>query len=719
MKKLILVLGVFISLFLFTAKAYADSPLTSTPFSSAYADITIVKEAAEKGKVDTSIAQYLAEPSNPIDVKAAVINALSWDFNGKTNASYYCSIIYHKSLEELDISALSGDQQFCIGYMMAMDNYFETERALEYLKLAEKNLPGSITVSMVRALVEAMSLNRGTEWDGVQKVLMNPGLKQDMRQDALNIILDYMALYSNDPELEISRNHVLIENGTSQNIYLYGTYYLQGEMPYQVTESSDIAYAAIVLDQYNISCLKVTGVRNGSSAIRVTSIDGKTADISFDVVSEETYKKLNNTVILFNGSNVIYTGRQKTVMAKAARPFIRNEKQYIPVENTMKAVGGSVKFDRKTGSSTITYGSKSIVITTGSNIAKVNGKTTKLRAYIETKSGVQFISVQDFISLTNKKFISDNGLIFIAAKSMKFNTVTEDYILGEIENLFQDKKLIESVPQLFYEDGLYGYKDISGKVIIEPKFTWAGEFSEGLAAAAIMDPVLGERYGFIDPTGNYVIEPIYQKADAFVGGLAPVFQDWKAGFIDKKGNVVIPMIYSGAGCFSEGLAAVFDPEGKGWGFLDPKGNLVIPYRYSDCTGFREGLSGVEIDDVWGYIDKTGKLVLPCIYDSATIFLEGTAYVGLNDKYYEMNKAGAFYFLYENGDIYVGEQLDGYANGIGVYTWANGTQYSGEMQLSCITGYGTLTNPGMPAQEGYWEDGIFIGASKPSGVNVSY
>jgi hypothetical protein len=539
-----------------------------------------------------------------------------------------------------------------------------------------------------------------------------------MRQEALNIILDYMALYSMDQELEVSRNHVLIENGKSQNIYLYGTYYLEGEMPYQVTACSDIASAAILLDQYNISCVKITGISNGSSLIRIMNKDGKTTDLSFDVVSKETYNKLNNTVILFNGSNTIYTGRQKTVLAKAAKPFIRNEKQYIPVENTMKAVGGSVKFDRKTGTSTITYGSKTIVITTGSNIAKVNGKTTKLRANIETKSGIQFICVQDFITLTNKKFISDNGLIFIAAKSMKFNTVTEKYILDEIEDLFQDKKLLVNYPKLFYKDGLYGYKDESGKVIIEPEFTWADNFSEGLAAVSITDPALGERFGFIDIMGDFVIDPVYQKAEAYIGGLAPVYKDWKAGYIDKKGNVVIPFLYSGAGCFHEGLAPVLDSKNMKWGFIDTKGKLVIPYSFTDCIGFREGLAAVANDDEWGYIDRTGKVVLPYSYDSATIFLHGTAYVSLSGSFYEINKAGEYIFLYDNGDKYIGEQLDGYAHGVGVYTWANGTQYSGEMQNSRITGYGTLTNPGMPAQEGYWEDGIFLGISKLPVANGS-
>lgn len=55
---------------------FADSPITSTDFYRAYTDVSIVKTAKEKGVMDKEIANYLHSSKNPIDVKAAVINAL-------------------------------------------------------------------------------------------------------------------------------------------------------------------------------------------------------------------------------------------------------------------------------------------------------------------------------------------------------------------------------------------------------------------------------------------------------------------------------------------------------------------------------------------------------------------------------------------------------------------------------------------------------------------
>ena len=64
----------------------ADSPITSTDFYKAYLHIPEVEEAHEIGVLSEEIAEYLLGSENSLDKKAAVINALSWDFDGKINA---------------------------------------------------------------------------------------------------------------------------------------------------------------------------------------------------------------------------------------------------------------------------------------------------------------------------------------------------------------------------------------------------------------------------------------------------------------------------------------------------------------------------------------------------------------------------------------------------------------------------------------------------------
>ena len=92
----------------------------------------------------------------------------------------------------------------------------------------------------------------------------------------------------------------------------------------------------------------------------------------------------------------------------------------------------------------------------------------------------------------------------------------------------------------------YGYIDKNGKVVIDFKYDFASEFSEGLARVK-----KGEKYGYIDKNGNVVIDFIYDDADNFSDGLARVKQVikydsdknaenkemWK--YIDKDGKVVL------------------------------------------------------------------------------------------------------------------------------------------------------------------------------------
>lgn len=82
--------------------------------------------------------------------------------------------------------------------------------------------------------------------------------------------------------------------------------------------------------------------------------------------------------------------------------------------------------------------------------------------------------------------------------------------------------------------GKIGYIDISGKYVIAPTWTYAGEFSEGLA------PVRTEQgWGYIDKTGRMVITPQFESAGSFFHGLARVHLSGRHNaVIDRSGRIV-------------------------------------------------------------------------------------------------------------------------------------------------------------------------------------
>ena len=193
----------FLFLLLYPLTTLADSPLTSTPFSDAYQEVLIIEKAASIGMLHFDMAQFLSSPSIPIDQKAALINALGWNVDGKSNAKlyrYYLSIAYQQTMAELDEDQLTADELFSLGYLTAMDDYFHPEKALDLLKIATSRKKESMTIAMIFALVQAQSfVGRENEWCKIwsltDAVLKTPGLKRDLRPKAKDIIISYTRVY--------------------------------------------------------------------------------------------------------------------------------------------------------------------------------------------------------------------------------------------------------------------------------------------------------------------------------------------------------------------------------------------------------------------------------------------------------------------------------------------------------------------------------------------
>ncbi len=92
----------------------------------------------------------------------------------------------------------------------------------------------------------------------------------------------------------------------------------------------------------------------------------------------------------------------------------------------------------------------------------------------------------------------------------------------------------------FRQNDLIGFWDVNGNVVIEPKFHWADEFSEGLCVVSTDwqtdEPRL---YGYIDTTGNLKIDFKFQHANKFENGIGKVQLNHLWGAVDKEGKEVV------------------------------------------------------------------------------------------------------------------------------------------------------------------------------------
>lgn len=203
MKNLILLCSFFFIGISFTK---ADSPITSTDIASAYSSEKIVMTAeAANGILTEELMKYLNGKSNPIYLKIAVINKLSWSIDGKNNAELFWNFLQKnkkfKSVEDFKKKA-SAEQLICYAYLKALDNYFDVKEAMDMAQLAvKKDKKSSFTINIICGLIEAQNSFDSDWcklWKCTDKVRNNTKLKKDLAEAAITNIFEYMDLYKDE-----------------------------------------------------------------------------------------------------------------------------------------------------------------------------------------------------------------------------------------------------------------------------------------------------------------------------------------------------------------------------------------------------------------------------------------------------------------------------------------------------------------------------------------
>lgn len=133
----------------------------------------------------------------------------------------------------------------------------------------------------------------------------------------------------------------------------------------------------------------------------------------------------------------------------------------------------------------------------------------------------------------------------------------------------------------FKENGLYGFVNASGAVVIPPQFSYAGRFSRG--RSAVQSPS-SKLWGFVDTKGRFIVHPKYCALAAFSES------DGLAGVYD--------------GGYRNGDKCV----GGKWGFMDVSGNWVIDPVLDYAERFIKGKAKVTYNGETGYINRYGRWV---------------------------------------------------------------------------------------------------------------
>lgn len=196
-----------ITLMLAFSASWADSPLTSTHFSDAYSDHPMVQIATElmQNDIPTTLLNFLSDEHQPVDVRLAVVNKLGWNFDGTTmggQLGQYLMGRYKVKNEKKLIKKLDAKTLAVYAYAKAMSNYFDVKEASELgHKALKKNKGKSFSVALITALIDAQAY-MDSDWSMIYNVVANVlhdgALHLDMRQEAIDNIMDYINLYKGE-----------------------------------------------------------------------------------------------------------------------------------------------------------------------------------------------------------------------------------------------------------------------------------------------------------------------------------------------------------------------------------------------------------------------------------------------------------------------------------------------------------------------------------------
>lgn len=239
--------------------------------------------------------------------------------------------------------------------------------------------------------------------------------------------------------------------------------------------------------------------------------------------------------------------------------------------------------------------------------------------------------------------------------------------------------------------GVYGFLDRKGNVVIEPAFSEASDFSDGLAFASLRVPQLdafslpeesseGHAVGFINKLGEFVIKrdvPFYSHG--FVDGRALCITYSGVGFgnyslIDRRERILVPEgKYVLGQPVSEAIRAVKDGE---VGLLNSDGEILVEFgkydqifepdegsvflaelgmkkflidsngdqltevtEQGDIGRFREGMATIKRNGRVGFIDSSGEVKIPLRFDFARQFRNGLALVRWGNTFGYIDRQG--------------------------------------------------------------------------------
>ncbi len=206
----------------------------------------------------------------------------------------------------------------------------------------------------------------------------------------------------------------------------------------------------------------------------------------------------------------------------------------------------------------------------------------------------------------------------------------------------------------FQWDGLYGYLNTEGEIVIPAQFDAANDFRDGYAEVGLLEEV--GTHAIIDRQGQVVLTGIGSRSSYGYNGMVAdaLFVEWPDGtwgLVETDGTIrcrhTLPEEAYDAWVYEfteDGPLwveyALADDEYL-WGLMSRAGELLGEPRWTQVFFRQPGEPWVTVCEggfwdwadyvgTWGYADAYGSIVLPVVYEEAELFRGALARVQFDD-----------------------------------------------------------------------------------------
>jgi hypothetical protein len=125
-------------------------------------NVELVKQASVSHKMTDEILNALFDQKITVDIKLAIINALSWGDESDNNVEVYIKKleqVHGKALEKIKKSEYTADEFLCMSYLMLMADYSNPEKYIMYVKAGEQRLTKSFSANLILSLANGQIFN--------------------------------------------------------------------------------------------------------------------------------------------------------------------------------------------------------------------------------------------------------------------------------------------------------------------------------------------------------------------------------------------------------------------------------------------------------------------------------------------------------------------------------------------------------------------------------